>query len=106
MGEYVFVFFIVIVAILAMTVYVQRTLQGRIYAVRNFMINEASTAYGNEIDKEYEPYYGKVQSTTERNQVAQERFLPGGATGINRKRIDFQTITNSQSEQAPPKDAQ
>ena len=106
MVEYVVVIFIVIGAIITMSIFVQRTLQGRIRGARHYMIREAAIAHGNFIRYEYEPYYGNVQSTVTRSQDDDTRLLDGGATGIFRKFTNQQVTADTVSVQAPPKDAQ
>ena len=67
LSEYVMIFFVVIAAAVAMTVFVQRGFEARIHDARNFMIIRWSTAAsvtpivcnatGGNISYEYEPYY-------------------------------------------------
>ncbi len=104
-AEYVVIFFLVIGAIVAMSTYVQRTLQGRIHDGRNYMIREAAKAHQGNIHYEYEPYYGYVGSNIARSSDDTSRLLEGLGTGIYRKSLNQTVITNTISQQAPPKDA-
>ncbi len=115
--EYVVTFFVVIGAIVAITVYVQRGLQARTYDARNYMVAQAakdcdadckaatSQVSNNAILPEYEPYYGQVDSKTTRESRQDNQLLQGGTTGIFRKIINEETSSDTVSTQLPPKDA-
>jgi hypothetical protein len=105
MVEYLVIFFLVIGAIVAMTTFIQRTLQGRIRDGRNYMIREAAKAHGNAIHYEYEPYYGYTGSNVIRKTDDSTRLFEGGGTGIASKTLNQTVISNTISQQAPPKDA-
>jgi hypothetical protein len=106
MTEYLVIFFLVIGAIVAVSVYVQRALQARIHDARDYMIEEAAKAREIPIKTEYEPYYGNVASIVARQGDDTTSLIgPGGGTGIFRKRVDQEIISNSVSQQAPPKEA-
>ena len=67
LSEYVMIFFVVIAAAVAMTVFVQRGFEARVHDARNFMIDSLINsgacdancvqAAGGNIGHEYEPYY-------------------------------------------------
>ena len=105
-AQYAVIFFLGVGAIVAMSTFVQRTLQARIRDTRNFMISETSIAHGNQIQYEYEPYYGNVQTNTDRTDMSTTQLLQGGGTGIFRKTINQKAVANTVSEQAPPREAQ
>ena len=105
MAEYVVIFFLGIGAIVAMSVFVQRTLQARIHDARNYMISETAQAHQGPIHYEYEPYYGNVVSTVVRKHNDETDLFGGGATGIFQKALNQQTAVSTVSRQAPPKDA-
>ncbi len=113
MGEYVLVFFLAIGMVTAMTIYFKRAIQARIYDARNTMLNmvisRAQVSYntdlGNIIQIGYEPYYSNTVSTVVRQESTRTNLLPGGTTGIFSKTIDEMTTIRTQSEAAPPKDA-
>lgn len=113
--EYVLLLFIVIAFATAITVYVQRGLQARIFDARNYAINEARSecgedckaAAGGGIDREYEPYYGHIESRTDRA-TEDLSTIEGGISnkeGVYRKMTNIATTTNAVSWQKPPKDA-
>lgn len=104
-SEYTVTVLIVIMVIVGMTAFIQRLLQGRIKASRDYMIEHVSVAHGNTIEKEYEPYYGHVISNVERRSINRSQLNEGGLTGIYQKQIDETNQVESVITQAPPKDA-
>jgi hypothetical protein len=104
-SEYLVTFFIAIGSIVAMTVYVQRALQAKIRDSRNYMIETAAQAQGHDIQFEYEPYYGFVNSMVSRESDVQQALLPGGTTGFYTKNMDESIYVESLSVQAPPREA-
>lgn len=109
MGEYVLVFFVVIGMATVMTIYFKRALQARIFDARNTMLNTVLNRtqgyYTGNILIGYEPYYGNTVSTIIRQENTTTNLLPGATTGIFRKGIDETTAVQTQSQTAPPKDA-
>ena len=108
MSQYVIVFFLAIGSIVAMTTFVQRVLQARIRDTRKYMLDNVKT-YGNvqtNMHYEYEPYYANVSTIVGRSKNEQSDLLGGGATGIFRKNVISQATGDTNSQQAPPKDAQ
>lgn len=108
MSQYVIIFFLAIGALVAMTTFVQRALQARIRDTRKYMMDNIKT-YGNvqtNMHYEYEPYYANVSTMTGRSRDEQTDLVAGGATGIFRKNFNSQVIGITNSQQAPPKDAQ
>jgi len=103
--EYVVIFFLAIGALVAMSVYIQRTLQARIHDSRDYMISEAARAHEGPIHYEYEPYYGYVATNVQRNQDDTTRLLGSGATGIFRKTLNQAVNSSTISQQAAPKNA-
>lgn len=114
LSEYVMIFFVVIAALMAMTVYMQRGLQGRVYDARNYMINSFLTsgacddncqrATGN-ISYEYEPYYTQTLSDVERNAQTDSRSTTGNPAvigAIYKKTKDEKTAAMTSSTQLPP----
>lgn len=115
LSEYVVIFFLVVTAAVAMAVYVQRALQARVFDARNYAINQVSqecdenclAATGGVIAREYEPYYGNIESNTDRRQQ-DASAIEGGLDkneGLFHKSIDVMSNTVTTSRQKPPKDA-
>ena len=87
LSEYVMIFFVVIAAAVAMTVFVQRSFEARLHDERNFMINSVINsgacdanclqATGGNIYYEYEPYYAQMLSDVQHN----EQDNTGATTG-------------------------
>jgi hypothetical protein len=124
---YVLTFFLVISAIVAMSVYVQRTMQARIYDTRNHMVGsvddvcdencrkaagvsdkvlENGDTVNGQIPVEYEPYYTQVEASTQRNSDNKTRILASkGRAGIYNKEIDEHNEMTTTSVQLPPRDA-
>ena len=91
--EYVVAFFVVMSAMVAVTVYVQRSLQARVRDARNYAMDQAAagcTAVGagclqaaggavvnGTFVKEYEPYYGMASSIITRTHDEQKGMTGG-----------------------------
>ena len=106
LGEYTLILFLVVVVLTAMTVYIRRVLQSRMYDARKYMMSVVKSAPHNGILKmEYEPYYTQTNATTDQSQDATEKLLGGGHTGIYRKVFDDVTSVESNSIQLPPANA-
>jgi len=120
LSDYVVTFFIVIAAAVAMTVYIQRSLQAKTKDARDYMVGLASAncdgdckaaagISGSGIPREYEPYYGKVDSQTRRDSDVRTGFV-GGTHIVNKQNRLFDEMssrnetveTTSHSEQLPP----
>lgn len=110
--EYVVTFFLVIAVIVAMSVYVQRALQGRIYDARNYAVNMGNAACdadcraaagvtNRNLPYEYEPYYAQVNSITARR--TNDQSILAGQAGFSRRIVNEQSSTNSESIQLPPR---
>lgn len=79
LSEYAMIFFVVIAAIVTLTVFVQRGLQARVHDVRNFavdsLVNSGACdancvqAAGGNISHEYEPYYAQMLSDVGQNKA-------------------------------------
>ncbi len=123
LSDYVVTFFIVIAAAVAMTTYIQRSLQAKTKDARDYMVGLAASECdsdcraaagisGNSIPREYEPYYGHVDSNTSRNSDVRTGFI-GGTHIVNEQRRLFDAMssrnetveTTSHSEQLPPGNA-
>ena len=76
-GEYVLLISLISLAITAMTVYVRRTLQARMYDADRYMITTAASALGNSVLYEYEPYYKNQASDTDAEQWTRETTAAG-----------------------------
>ena len=102
-GEYALTLFLVVGVLTAMTIYIRRVLQARIFDTRRYMINTVKSApHVGKLRLEYEPYYVDTKSSTGHYQKEEVNLLGGGDTGIFRK--DFEDVTNvrTSSEQLPP----
>lgn len=120
--EYVVGFFLVIAALVAMSLYVQRTLQARVRDAKLYMVDRASSAcaqvdalsggqtnclgaagaVNGHINAEYEPYYTQVSSLVDRSQN-QQKSVELGSTF--RKLYNQSTQINGYSVQLPPVEA-
>lgn len=120
-SEYVLLFFVVIAAISAMSLYVQRGMQARQRDARKYMMNLASTACTtasvNGVDcmaatvntangatalaQEYEPYYLDSSSDIRRDS-ADKRMLDAASTAG--KSYATSTVIKTDSNQSPPKE--
>ncbi|MFP4473619.1 MAG: hypothetical protein ACLFPX_07150 [Candidatus Omnitrophota bacterium] len=80
-SQYATIFALVVAALTAMTVYVKRAVQGRIYATHKYMIegiqsetldNPGLNLVGN-LSYEYEPYYVERETILERRETIVDR---------------------------------
>ena len=117
LSEYVMIFFVVIAAAAAMTVFVQRGLEARIHDARNFMITtvtnsgacdanclNAAGVTGNRIPYEYEPYYAQMFADIGQNEQETTGATTGNAQVLGAVYIKSSkqvTQTNSTSNQLP-----
>jgi hypothetical protein len=97
--EHVIMVLMVVAAIVAMTVYMRRLFQARIYDANNAVAMTAANALGNGVKLEYEPYYYQATTNTDKDAVKQESL-----TGTGGLFVGTQTTTSSQgtSEQFAP----
>jgi len=113
-SEYVMIFFVVIAAAVAMTVFVQRSFEARVHDARNFLINSANSACdanclqatgGTSIPYEYEPYYQQSAAIAGKYENDAKGEWPGNAQVIG---VIYKRSTNEQnnvvstSNQLPP----
>ena len=121
--EHVVVFFIVVAALTAMTVYVKRALQARVRDSNIYMVNVASNAcaqaeagrtaawnvdcqgaanfQNGQLRPEYEPYYGMVNSDVQRGYSETQGFNGPLFT----KQFTDNRTTATTSVQRPPENA-
>jgi len=117
LAEHSMVFFVVIAALVIMTVYVQRALQARIHDVRNYVIGQVMNnssvcdancvaAAGGNITYEYEPYYEIVGSTVQSASTDTTGATPSlvnySIGGKYIKGFNSQTAMSATSAQLPP----
>jgi len=108
------VIFIVIAAVVAITVYVQRSLEARIHDARNFMVDSVVNnsvcdancllATGN-IMHEYEPYYTQMAASSSQNQEQELTAAQGNAQVIGAiygQSDNETTQSNAVTNQLPP----
>ena len=106
LGEYALTLFLVVGVMTAMTVYIRRVLQARLFDARKYMINTVKSApHVGKLKMEYEPYYVDTKSMTDQSIVEQDKLLGGGHTGIFRKTFDDVTNVQTNSTQLPPANA-
>jgi len=115
LSEYVMIFFVVIAALVAMTTFVQRSLEARVHDARNYMIDSVINsnvcdancvaATGGAIGHEYEPYYALMNSSVQQNEAEGLGETPGNAKAIGAiyyKTGNESAQTNSTSVQLAP----
>jgi len=124
-AEYAFLLVLIVAVVGSMTVYVKRSLQGRLRDARWAMLNTVrkyeylppEVALGNIVIipvpikyqgtlwLEYEPYYANRISEMTVIEDNQKTLLQGGSTGIYRETLDETRKATTVSQQFPPKDA-
>jgi len=102
--EWVFLLVVVITAVSAMTIYVKRALQARMYDANNYMVQEASSGAPdiNLDSSQYEPYYTVTSSRRTETVNNSITLSAGGTSGIFHKIINERTQNVSTSTQLPP----
>ena len=101
-AEYVLLISLVALGIMAMTVYVRRTLQGRMRDANNEAIKRSSAVLGKPVQFDYEPYYVESTTNTDASSVYEETNEEAGGFGFTRKTF---RRANGVSAQLPVKDA-
>jgi len=89
LSEYVMIFFVVIAAATAMTVFVQRAFEARVHDAKDYAIDSLTSsgacdanclqATGGNIAHEYEPYYTASVASVLQNQQEGTGLTPGNA---------------------------
>ncbi|MBF0122639.1 MAG: hypothetical protein HQL21_04415 [Candidatus Omnitrophica bacterium] len=92
-GNYVIVFFVVIGAITAMTVFFRRGIQARVYDAETYMVRTIATRSQLPVAGQYEPDY--IHRTTDRSSKQNEKF--GFSGGAFSQSSSEKTIINTQS---------
>ncbi len=108
-SEYVVVFFIVAAAIGAITIYLRRAIQARVYDARNTMLemvhSRANGKYVGNILTGYEPYYLNKDAFISKRAYVSAR-LEGddpGTSGIYKSDFDTESHIKMISVTLPPK---
>ena len=110
-SEYVMTFFLIVVAVSAMSVYIERAIKGRLHDARDTMVDMVNSRKLITIGtpkqgvwKEYEPYY--IESNSDVNSSTQSIMTldGGGSTGIFKNKTSGQSRVQTNSVQLPPKD--
>ena len=97
-AEYVILIALASIAIVTMTTYVRRALQGRYRDANGAIAHKASQALGNTVPIEYEPYYVNTTADTDSSSFVQETSAGGGVMD----RVDsLDRSVNSVSTQKP-----
>ena len=116
MAEYLLIFFLVVAAMSAMSIYFKRLLQARLRDARMYMVNDVmartnvldssgNAYYNGVLYYDYEPYYTETDSTIERITNDEDRVLSGIGSGRYQKVVDESTTIDTQSTTLPPRNA-
>ena len=110
-SEYVLVIFIVVGMMTAMTMYMTRALQARVFdahqAMGHIIVDRAQgKTQALNVYTRYEPYYYDTNSTTYTSQDTEATLEPGFTTGNYRKEINDEKATALYSVTSPPKYAE
>jgi hypothetical protein len=96
-AEYTITFFLVVGVIMAMSVYVRRAIQGRIFSAHSYVFKDVNAVYNSGMNfqggiwAQYEPYYINSQTYRAYTQSQETRLLPGGRDGI----VEYQPYDSS-----------
>jgi uncharacterized protein (UPF0333 family) len=88
MAEFTIVLTVVVMAIVAMQLYVKRGLQGKVRDVSDHVTTSLVGVTATQTDQ-YEPYYAQSNYTVAQNQNVNEQYLIGGQ--VDRNAIAQQT---------------
>ena len=105
LSEYAITFFLIVAVISAMSVFVKRALQGRIFEARNAMIRTVNAVSPVAVPLEYEPYYVETRSEIKRSSSETVGLLGGAPSGVATKDFLEKTEAQTNSVQLSPKDA-
>ncbi len=111
-GEYAVLFVIVVTAMIAMGVFIKRSVQARWLDMRKYVVLTANAVvdgyYNGPLYYEYEPYYTNTISDTKRAMMVEQRLIAsqtGHPVDIFRRTEDIHVDVVTNSITAPPKDA-
>ena len=94
-GQYALVFFVAIATITAMTIYVRRGIQARIYDAETYALKAIKTGANVSVLAQYEPYYT--------NRTSDKKADQKDETGFTRGRYSLSssqnTVVNGKSKQ-------
>lgn len=110
--EYSFLLVLIVGIFSAVSIYVRRSLQARIWDARNGMIYSIAATYNasafspkTTIEYEYEPYYAQSSTNGISDYHGSESLSAGGTTGVVLRTFLGASGVNSLGAQLPPKDA-
>ncbi len=111
-GEYALLFSLVVAVVIAMGVFIKRSIQARWFDTRDYIVLSANAYvdgyYNGPLYYEYEPYYTNTTTDTKRAEIVEQRLLAshsGHPVGISRRIEDMHVDMFTNSITAPPKDA-
>ena len=97
-AEYVLLIALVSIAIVGMTIYVRRAVQGRYRDANRAVYMKASTALGAAVQAEYEPYYVETQADVDVATVMEQSII---ASGEMERKNTLDRSVSVQSTQKP-----
>ncbi len=100
-SEYAMTFFIAFSVIIAMGVFIKRSLQARVYDARNTMVSTVESRWGQTVPPEYEPY--TMNSSSDVTLSVNQTKSHNGS--LFQKDSTQSTKTENVSIQVPAKDA-
>ena len=103
-SQYLLTFFLVLGIVGAMTFFIRRALQARIFDGRNGMLRIVRNVYSGPLYYAYEPYYANTMTSTVQDVDNNDQLLPAGVTGLFRKSLDETARSQTLSVQLPPRD--
>ena len=99
--EYAILFFIVMGALVAMSLFNRRAYQAHVFDADKFMITAAANAYGNNIPLQYEPYYLSTKAIS--GKASNRDWRVDGK--VEYQGLNERSATDLRSEQFPPHNA-
>ncbi|MBF0511592.1 MAG: hypothetical protein HQL13_04595 [Candidatus Omnitrophica bacterium] len=112
MSEHVMIFFVVIAALSAMTLFVQRAFEARVHDAHTYLIKQVNSACdancqmaANGIGYEYEPYYTRTLSFVAQNSEDMSTIQKGheaSFTSVYGRSYHQKTSATVNSSQLPP----
>ena len=112
-GEYAVLFVVVVAAMIAMSVFIKRSVQARWLDMRKYVVLTANAVvdgyYNGPLYYEYEPYYTNTTSDTKRAMMVEQRLIAsqtGHPVDIFRRTEDMHVDVFTNSTTAAPRYAE
>jgi len=104
-SEYVLVFFIAVGVISAMTIFIKRSLQARIYGAHQYMTNTIRDNFVPDYNGLYDPYYLEKEAEIAHSATVTDRIMGDGTKEVYNRTLDQTSNIDAHVTNLAPKDA-